>query len=100
MLTWLNVASIVAAVFALILSGIAFLASKAAIRKTDELAPLKEKLDKFDNFDESIVRSVMEEGGDASVEAVLETVERLMESDDGSIGAADALKAAREMHKR
>jgi hypothetical protein len=103
MLIWQNTSVIIAAigsVLALVLSGIAFLASSAALRKTEELLPLKEKLDKFDNFDESLVRSVMEEGGNASVEAVLTTMERLMGSDDGSIGAVDALKAAREMHGR
>ncbi len=49
---------------------------------------------------DSVVRSVMEEGGDASAEAVMRTAERIIEMDDGTISAAGALKQAREMLKR
>lgn len=87
MLTELCVVALAMSAVSLVLSGIVLLRSHL----------LREK---FDGLDEKLVRSVMEEGGDASVEAVLQTMERIVEMDDGAIGTVQALKQARELHRR
>lgn len=97
MLTTICIAALFVSVVALVLSGTALGRASAALQIAADLISLKEK---FSNLDEKVVRSVMEEGGDASVEAVLQTMERIVEMDDGAIGTAGALKQARELHRR
>jgi hypothetical protein len=96
-LTTLCVGAALVSVAALVVSSLCLLKVTGALRIGADLLSLKER---FSNLDEEVVRSVMEEGGEASVEAVLQTMERLIESDDGTMGAAEALKQARDMHKR
>lgn len=104
--------SVVVSCVAVLLASTAFLTSLAAFgRTTDclrasedalkagaELAPLKERLD---GLDDAAVRAVMGKGGDASVEAVLQTAQRLMDMDpEENTSLDEALGKAREMHKR
>lgn len=108
MLIFSIIVSCVAAALALA----AFLTALAAFGRTSEclrakediaqvgadLTPLKERLD---GLDDRVIRSVMEEGGDASVEAVLQTAQRLIDMDpDESTTLAEALLQSRQMHKR
>ncbi len=103
--------SVVASCLAVLLAVAAFLTSLAAFGRTNdclkasedalkvgaELAPLKERLE---GLDDAAVRAVMGKGGDASVEAVLQTAQRLMDMDpDDNMGLEEALGKAREMHK-
>ncbi len=61
------------------------------------LVEMREKVDRFSAIEESVVRSVMEEGGQVSVEAVLRTAERLK-----GIGIipSEAIRQARDMHEQ
>lgn len=108
MLVFSVIASCVSAILALA----AFLTALAAFGRTSEclragediakvgaeLSPLKERLD---DLDDSAVRAIMEKGGDASVEAVLQTAQRLIDMDpDEDMNLEQALKMAGEMHKR
>lgn len=52
---------------------------------------------RFARIEESVVRSVMEEGGDYSVEAKLRTIERLR---NAGLLPGDAVAQAQILHKR
>ena len=60
------------------------------------LNDMREKVNRFSAIEEATVRSVMEEGGLASAEAVLRTTQRLV---DMGINPAVAVTEAKKIHK-
>jgi hypothetical protein len=82
--------AIYVSLLALLLSGLAVLLS---IRATRSFASY------FRTVNEKLVKSVMEEGGDASVEAVLRTCERLARvTGHGRMSAEFAFQYAMKLH--
>lgn len=76
----------------------AFVAASYAAKKARQATEAASRINKrFDELGEQNVRAIMEEGGEASVEAVLRTFDRLR---NGDILSDKALEQARAICKR
>jgi len=61
------------------------------------LLSMRAEVTRFARIEESVVRSVMEEGGEAAVEAKLRTVERLRKA---GFGPGEAVDQALRLHRK
>lgn len=86
-------------ILSVISCGLSIMACTWSLIVTVRLNRLQAAIHRVSSIEETVVRSVMEEGGHASVEAVLQTAERIAKIGKG-MAAQTAYEYAIALHKR